>query len=449
MRFRNPTLLSLVLIITTGIIINTVSNVFGDGLFQENLPPATVGDRQASLFTQINPPVLTADSKEDKFFVLRLFDANNNQTIEHVSYFISVEKGGKLLMRDLFHSHQGLLKLKFNPSDSNVVVYGSIEPFLQGWVGETGDITVSGPVLLSGGLYHFGIEIFGIDNDRNIFTPENAPRFDAYLSVGDIFKQDIKNNNGKQNITIVSYYDQIQDFNFDNESETMSWSMPFDWNMSRIEEQKIFVHEEIKIPKSFSEFIGNGSSFNSVANGYPLTGRAIVLDPFTEENNLIIHYLLNKGDIINIGKLMNNGSLQKVNDTMHFSLSPKRGEIIKNTSTEIRTDLGAIAVSLNWDSLPIVEDKKVNLGIIFSDAISETEINGDVNYDLIIYDENRNEINRIMDRTAINGSDNLDLTFPSKGNYIIQITEKSIINNASKVPDESRKGIARGEVIVK
>ncbi|HET8793049.1 MAG TPA: hypothetical protein VFM31_04600, partial [Nitrososphaeraceae archaeon] len=94
---------------------NSIDKAFSDGLFMENLPPASVGDREASLFTKISPPILTTDSKGNTFFQLRLFDAKNNETIKFVSYFITVEKDGKLLMRDLFQSEQGPLKLKINP----------------------------------------------------------------------------------------------------------------------------------------------------------------------------------------------------------------------------------------------------------------------------------------------------------------------------------------------
>ena len=174
------------------ILLNPIHNAFSDGLFEEKLPPASVGDREASLYTKINPPILTSDSKENAFFELRLFDAKTDETVEHTSYFIAVEKNDKLLMRDLFHSHQGTLKLKINPTTSeSISVFGSTEPFLGGWTSETGDITINGPLLLEGGLYHFAIEIFGIDNDRNIFTPENAPRFDSWLSVGDVYRDDI------------------------------------------------------------------------------------------------------------------------------------------------------------------------------------------------------------------------------------------------------------------
>ncbi|MFM7795603.1 MAG: hypothetical protein ACKO7N_02455, partial [Candidatus Nitrosotenuis sp.] len=46
----------------------------GDGLTQENLPPASFGDRQAALFIKINPPILTKDTVGDTFLQLKLFD---------------------------------------------------------------------------------------------------------------------------------------------------------------------------------------------------------------------------------------------------------------------------------------------------------------------------------------------------------------------------------------
>src|SRR3954470_3634855 len=67
--------------------------VYADGLTQENLPPATVGNRKASLFVKVSPPILTTDTKGNAFMQFRLFDANNNQTIQHVTYDIGVTKG--------------------------------------------------------------------------------------------------------------------------------------------------------------------------------------------------------------------------------------------------------------------------------------------------------------------------------------------------------------------
>src|SRR5919202_4890376 len=108
---------------------------YADGLTQENLPPATVGSRKASLFVKVNPPILTTDNKQSAYLQLRLFDANNNQTIQHVTYQITVTKGTgssstssssseRPLLRDFFHTHNSLLTLKIQPTPGSVTVYG-------------------------------------------------------------------------------------------------------------------------------------------------------------------------------------------------------------------------------------------------------------------------------------------------------------------------------------
>ena len=192
---------------------------YADGLTQENLPPATVGSRKASLFVKVNPPILTTDNKQSAYLQLRLFDANNNQTIQHVTYQITVTSGTgssassssseQPLLRDFFHAHNGLLTLKIQPALGSVTVYGEQDPFQNAWVADPGgSITVKGPVLSEGGLYHFQINIFGIDNDRNIFIPENAPKFDSFLSIGDVYHNIWNYQNHNYNTTLISYYDK-------------------------------------------------------------------------------------------------------------------------------------------------------------------------------------------------------------------------------------------------
>ena len=422
-----------------------IHNAFTDGLFEEKLPPASVGDREASLYTKINPPILTSDSKENAFFELRLFDAKTDENIKFVSYFITVEKDNQLLMRDLFHSPTGPLKLKINPTSSkSISVFGSTEPFLGGWTSETGDITINGPLLLEGGLYHFGIEIFGIDNPRNIFTPENAPRFDSWLSVGDVYRNDITDSGKKYNTTLISYYDQIQDFKYNSQQSIMSWIMPFNWDLKRIQDNNIFVHEEIKIPKTLTKF-SEANAFDAVVNGNPLVGRSIALDPFTEENNFIIHLLLNKADIIKIAETINNNTNNNAS-TMTFSLSPGEQKIAETTS-EVVSDIGGILVNFQWDD-QILSNQDTNLQLHFSDALSTKEINGDIKYDLIVYDKSGNKIVTKQDLTAQNATDSQVIKFPSKGIYQMELTIKGITYPDLATPDETRNGIARGTVVV-
>ena len=284
---------------------------YADGLTQENLPPASVGNRKASLFIKVNPPILTTDNRQDAYMQFRLFDANNNQTIQHVTYQITVTRGAtesssinqKPLLRDFFHAHNGLLTLKVQPSNGTLTIYGEQDPFQNAWVADPGGtVNIKGPVLLEGGLYHFHIEIFGIDNDRNIFIPENAPKFDSYLSVGDVYRNKWDYQNQVYNTTLISYYDKINNnLNFDPAKKSFSWTMPFNWNLSRIQQQPIFVHEEMRLPKSWKGF-GDSPRFNATVNGQTLSGRSLAIDPFSFPDAMVVHYLINKNDVIKLAQ---------------------------------------------------------------------------------------------------------------------------------------------------
>ncbi|MGH9983630.1 MAG: hypothetical protein ACRD8W_06695, partial [Nitrososphaeraceae archaeon] len=194
-----------------------VQKVYADGLTQENLPPASLGDREGSLFVKISPPIYTTETKGNAFMQFRLFDAKTNETIEFVTYDITVTKGinpspdEEPLLRDFFQSPSGLLTLRVNPTnDTSLTIYGNRDPFLRAWVADPGGtINIKGPLLLEGGLYKFDVQIFGIDNPRNIFIPQDAPKFETFLSVGDIYNFDDLQYKGEIfNSTLISYYDQ-------------------------------------------------------------------------------------------------------------------------------------------------------------------------------------------------------------------------------------------------
>ena len=413
---------------------------YGDGLTQENLPPASIGDRQASLFIKISPPILTSENVQDTFLQLRLFDANNNQTIQHTSFFITVSKNDELLMRDLFHTHSGLLTIKIEPTNTpgKWQTFGDIEPFQGGWTSTNDQLSVKAPILLEGGLYHFEIEIFGIDNDRNIFIPADAPRFDSWLSVGDIYHNTITYQAKSYDTTIISYYDKIKDFTFDESKKLISYSMPFNWDVSRIEGQNIFVHEEIHLPKSFKEFT-DSITFNAKVNGIPLVGRMLAIDPYSKEDTLILHYLINKNDILDMSK-KNSPDVK----TMDFTLSP--GDVDAQTATEILTDFGGFRAELGWSPTDLTANTKTELNIAFFDGFSGKQVVGDVKYDLKILDKNGNAAFSMTDLNAIGAVGSQSVIFPNDGIYTLEIDIKSITTNGKT--DSSRLGVARGYVVI-
>jgi len=356
----------LIFSISMMIISQIPSYVYGDGLTMENLPPASVGDRDASLFIKISPPILTKDTVGDKFLELRLFDAITGETIQHTSFLVSVDKEGKLLMRDLFHTHSGNLIIKIQSEDldvNDVVVYGDEEPFQGGWTSVNDKITVKAPILLDAGLYHFEIEIFGIDNDRIIFVPSEAPIFDSWLSVGDIFNQVVSTGGKSYDLSVTSYYDKINNFNYDESKKSVSFSMPFNWDTSRLEKQNIFVHEEIHFPTSFKEFSQAGT-YKASVNGFPVTGRMLIADPYSMDNTLILHFLLSKENILDMAKINKPGT-----KTMEFSLSPDSGSMTEKNSFDIKFDSGAFA-RVQYDS-KLILGEKIPFEITFFDKDSK------------------------------------------------------------------------------
>jgi hypothetical protein len=418
---------------------------FADGLTSETFT-ATLGGRNAELLVKVNPPVLTDATQEDAYMLFRLYDANNNQTIKYTTFFISVEKGigddaVTVMQPTLFHTESGLLRLKVQPAEGDLQIFGTQEQFLNAWVADPGGtVNIRGPIFLEGGIYHFRIEIFGVDNIRNIFADADIPNFDSWLSVGDVFTKQVQYNGQAYDTTIISYYDQVDDFNFDAQNQTFIWSMPFDWNVSRLEQTSVYVHEEVRIPKSMAG-VGDATSFAATVNDKPISGRMLVIDPFTSETELTLHYLLNKNDIIRMASNVPDDASQ-----MAFTLAPSTEANIQ-TSGEMSTDTGGINVAVEWTPSQLNADTESTLKLDFSDGFSGDRLDADVIYDLRILDSEGNEVYSQSDLTAEDGTSTQTIDFPNNENYRIEIVVKGLVRDGQPI-DTTRNGIARGIVVV-
>ena len=515
---RQPDVLFLVsyailLVLTVSMLNNgsTYQKAFADGLTQENLPPASLGNREGSLFVKISPPIYTTQSKGDAYMQFRLFDAKTNETVQHVTYDIEVSKGAnpaageKPLVRDFFHAHNGLLTLKVEPTNGSLTIFGDRDPFQAAYLADPGgSINLRGPVLKEGGLYKLDVQIFGVDNDRNIFVPDDAPKFETFLSVGDVFNFRNLTFEGKPfNTTLISYYDKIDDFNFNSTIGEFSWSMPFYYDVQRLEKNPIFVHEEIKLPKA----LFGSSIFNATVNGQPISGRTLAIDPFTSPDAVILHYLINKNDVIKIanewqqreGSATTTGSMsnstaapvpvslesrggvpnnnKNASGIMEFALtttppgSPAAVEggttsgatseskatrtsttSVNVTSTDLLSDTGGIHVNVQWPPAPISMNTSAKFN--FTDAFSGGDLNANVMYDISVLDSNGKQVFEKKGLTAKDSQDTQNIKFPAAGTYQLVLAIKGIQqtpnDQKSEAPpvDNTRNGIARGTVVV-
>jgi hypothetical protein len=258
--------------------------------------------------------------------------------------------------------------------------------------------------------------------------------------VGDVFTQNIDYQGQPYNTTIISYYDRVRDFNFNGSKQQFTWSMPFDWNASRIEGTNIFVHEEVKIPKSLPG-IGDTTSFTATVNGNPISGRMLAIDPYSSQKALTLHYLLNKNDIVGMASRIPQGS-----SGMTFTLAPGTGQGVQTTG-ELLTDTGNINVVLEWAPSQLNANTESTLTLNFLDGFSGQKISDDVNYNLRVLDNNGSQVYSQTGLVAEGGTGTQMIDFPANQNYRVEVEVTAIARDGQPI-DQTRNGIARGTVVV-
>ncbi|MGC1426083.1 MAG: hypothetical protein WA833_05210 [Nitrosotalea sp.] len=425
------------------VLLSTVSlypqKAYGDGFTQENVQ-ASIGNRVITTFVKLSPPIITSDTSVDKSIFFRFFDANTNTTIQNVSFFINATKGDQGLMYDLFYTHTGLLTIHFLPGgeQGKWIVQGDHDPVLGGWMSQDDNVNVVAPILTEGGLYHLNLSLLALDYANTLINQTSPPQFDSYLSVGDVSNHDVTYQNNSYNTTLISYYDKTSDFNFDPSTKQFSWKMPFDWNVNRFINRPIFIHEELRVPKSLSAF-SDTPSYSASAEGFGLSGRRVIVDPYTIGDYMIVHLFLNKLDLVNMSKTIPPGT----ND-IEYKVAPENPNV--QTSASMLTDFGGWHVKLGWNPTSLAADSQNNLNISFYDSFTEQQVTGDVDYDIQILDKDQSVLWSKTDAIASQGSDTQTVSLPSNGIYQITVKVKSITTNG--FPDTSRIGTARGNIVI-
>ncbi|HEX7209245.1 MAG TPA: hypothetical protein VF233_13745, partial [Nitrososphaeraceae archaeon] len=368
--------------------------------------------------------------------------------------------------------HNGDLRLQIRPKNTDLVtVYGEPDPILQAYSGtENSPVIAEGPVFQEGGLYHFIVRIVTIDFDRTIIPDDKQPVYDAWLSVGLTEEQQITVDGKQIPIQILSYYDKINDFKFDESKMQMEFTMPFDWNTTRLEKNKVLVHEEVTVPKS-SEFAAK-RSYAGTVNDIDVT-KNVVLDD-TDPQKDIIHFMIPKTQLIQIAEQVNNNSEQAVSDEpMKFTLQPggigaptadAAATSTNNTNTtsgnnqtqqvsstpnanatsttttsepiEKLTDGGTYKVKMSWSPATIDSKTPTTFNIEFLDPKSNQKIVDNVQYDFMIMpaEDPETMITHRASKIAQNSSAQQSFTFTDEnvGSVMVRVSN---INNTGELVD--------------
>ncbi len=263
--------------------------VFAHGVGGETLAPITIGDRNATLSISMKPVLYDAGNLESELKI-RLYDADSQSEFKNVSFLIAMSKDGSRFFRYMFHDDLGDLVVNLIHKDSErISVFGNRHEAFDGWMMDGDDpVRIEGPVLPSGGLYEFEIKIVSVDSYMNVL--DRPLIFNSAISIGDKFSYQVSDAIGdRHRINVTSWYDTIDEFSYSAEKKNMLIALPFDWGEETIDQIQT-VHQEIRVPVNFHEFISN--TYNVGVNGIELPDSAIIVDDYSDQANKILHIVV-------------------------------------------------------------------------------------------------------------------------------------------------------------
>jgi len=326
----------IILAFSLGLVLSTflISDSYGHGIGYELLPPVNLGNKMVSLeisSSQYNDPLST-----DRQISFSLLDIDSSITLRDVTFHVLATKGDNFLFEDTFQSDNGILKMNLIPSESNKISIKKdtkSEGFFQSLIGIQNDVfEIEGSVFKSGGLYQFKVNILTAESYTNQL--DEPLMFDVGLSIPDTTYHDIEDPDfGKQQLRVISYYDEIENFRYNHKIRSIEFSMPFEWSKNNVN-QTAFIHEEILIPKKFGDLMA--SSFSSSVNGFELPERVITIDDFLGKNR-IIHLIINQNDLQELLEK------QDKTDGMEFLVKPN------SQNLSMLTENGQFRITLGWE----------------------------------------------------------------------------------------------------
>lgn len=394
-------------------------------------PAADFGDKKASLSVKVDPPVV-ADANQPIFITARFFDENTNENFKEVTYRIFFEKdgneipiqtegGGQYGGQGLFYDPQGDLEIKVVPKDTPTATAKGVEEIQYGGIWNRGSpIVVEGPIFTEPGLYNLFVEIHTVGTTRTQVDP--VLQYDIWVTPGREEMIDIAEG---QQVKIRNYYGAIDDSDYDPETKTIEFSMPFDWTSDLVNRVGM-LHTEVFIPKTMSDF--DMQSLNATVNGISVP---VAVDTYTP-GNTIVHFTISKTNLANIASKV--VSENRTPDRTVFALSPPTTEV---RVAQVTTSSPGYRVMLSWTE-QIFPEQPVTFGIRVTDK-SDIPLSA-ATYELVIVDKDGGELARSGGVTTPEGVASQDVTFTSQGSFTVQVdkinaSSESVQSGVTVVPE--------------
>jgi len=320
-----------------------VGDVYGHGLGGDVAPPISFEGMEVTVSTQLDPSDITAGEVDSANMEVRFYDTLTDETLEKVTYRVEVWRSGDLLARNLFYDVDGILNIEIRPVTGCTEVllwkctsyFGSEHVSAPGalYVQGEGRPLIKGPIFDKGGLYNIRVDIEGASSPRTAVS--QILSYNTFVSIAQEQNFVIQTAQAQQIPVIVkTYYDDVENFQYKTSDNSISFDMPFDWDPDYVSQVQV-VHEEIKVPKTFSPY-KEGNYFKGFVDGVEVDDRVIIIDPYSDENNNIIHFMVSGADLKRVNDELGPSHYEK--PTILFKLLPQG--VIQKNSLDIKFDTG-------------------------------------------------------------------------------------------------------------
>ena len=302
----------LLILIFPALLALTFDNVYGHGVGSETFPPVELDDRLVTL--EVSSSKSDPNTNDDQQISISLIDFDSKITLRDVTFLIKSYRGEQFLFEKEFIADNGFLVFNFVSEDRDSIIIeedngGNLFGSLLGL--ESRMIHVKGPKLSEGGLYKFDIAILTADGYTKQLVEPLV--FNAGISIAQTTQFNFVDQNfGKQFIQIISYYDEISNFQYDSNSKEIRFSMPFEWSQSNINQTSV-VHEELVIPKNFGDLLVSG--FTIYINDVKISDDVVNIDDFFSDGR-IVHFIIYQRELL---KVFENNPNQ---NGMNFTIKP-------------------------------------------------------------------------------------------------------------------------------
>lgn len=332
-RLKNLPLIAF--LIFTCVLIIGFENVYGHGVGSETFPPVDLDGKLVTL--EVSSSKSDPNTTDDQQISISLIDFDSKITLRDVTFLIKSHRGEQFLFEQEFKADNGFIVFNFvsEENDSTIIENAEEGGFFGSLLGlESRMVHVKGPRLSEGGLYKLDIRVLTADGYSKKLKDPLV--FNAGISIAQTSQHEINDPNfGEQNIHVVTYYDEISNFQYNPYSREISFSMPFEWSESNINQTSV-VHEELVIPKNFGDLLVSG--FTMDINGIELSNDIVNIDDFFSDDR-IIHFIIYQRELLNV---FDNNSNQ---NGMNFVIKPDRDY----THISSVTDNGQFKILVSWE----------------------------------------------------------------------------------------------------